>query len=281
MSEATQGRSRLILIIDDDYPAVATLTPYFAEQGYSTAVANNGADGVNSALGSPPSLILLSTRLPDGPGRDVFKQLKERARTATIPVMFLAAIGDAKLQNELLGEGADDFIPKPFDVDILGLRVRNMIKRLDRDGLHHPRSGLSTGRLITERVRDLADQDDWFKIDFSIDNFAAFREGYGFMTGEEVISFTARLVNEVVQSAGTADDFIGHKDDTEFVLITDLAHGSQLRDLLEKRFNEEVLSFYSFMEKEQGYSEVPDGNGGMTRKPLMCAKIKVQQGEPI
>jgi DNA-binding response OmpR family regulator len=281
MSEATQGRSRLILIIDDDYPAVATLTPYFAEQGYSTAVANNGADGVNSALGSPPSLILLSTRLPDGPGRDVFKQLKERARTATIPVMFLAAIGDAKLQNELLGEGADDFIPKPFDVDILGLRVRNMIKRLDRDGLHHPRSGLSTGRLITERVRDLADQDDWFKIDFSIDNFAAFREGYGFMTGEEVISFTARLVNEVVQSAGTADDFIGHKDDTEFVLITDLAHGAQLRDLLEKRFNEEVLSFYSFMEKEQGYSEVPDGNGGMTRKPLMCAKIKVQQGEPI
>jgi len=71
------------------------------------------------------------------------------------------------------------------------------------------------------------------------------------------------------QAAGTPDDFIGHKDDTEFVVITDLAHGPQLRDLLENRFNEEVLSFYGFMEREQGYSEVPDCNGGTTKKPLM------------
>jgi PleD family two-component response regulator len=281
MTDSLSSRPRLILIVDEDYPVTASLVPYFMKQGYTTAVAANGADALASALATPPSLVLLSTRLPDGPGRDVFKKLRERARTATIPVMFLAAVGDSKLQNELLSEGADDFIAKPFDVDILGLRVRNAIKRQDREGLNHPRTGLSTGRLITERVRALADEDNWFKVDFIIDNFAAFREQYGFMTGEEVIVFTAHLLNDVVQSAGTADDFIGHKDDTEFVVITDLAHGPQLRDLLEKRFNEEVLSFYGFVEREQGFTEVPDGNGGTTKKPLMSAKIKVQQGEPI
>src|SRR4051812_48912738 len=214
MTDSLSNRTRLILIVDEDYPVTASLVPYFSKQGYTTAVAANGADALASALASPPSLILLSTRLPDGPGRDVFKKLKDRARTATIPVMFLAAIGDSRLQNELLSEGADDFIAKPFDVDILGLRVRNAIKRQDREGLHHPRSGLSTGRLITERVRALADEDNWFKIDFLMEHFAAFREQYGFMSSEEVVSFAAQLVNEVVQSAGTADDFIGHKDDT-------------------------------------------------------------------
>src|SRR5436305_6858016 len=118
MTDSLSSRSRLILIADEDYAVVASLVPYFAQQGYVTAVAANGADALASALASPPSLILLSTRLPDGPGCDVFKKLRESACTATIPVMFLASVGDSKLQNELLSEGADEFIPKPFDVDI-------------------------------------------------------------------------------------------------------------------------------------------------------------------
>src|SRR5262249_14328687 len=162
-------------------------------------------------------------------------------------------------------------------VDILGLRVRNAIQRREREGLTHPRSGLPTGRILQERVRTLADELGWYKIDFGINNFDGFREQYGFMTSEEVIGFTGALINEVVQSAGTPNDFVGHRDDTDFVIITTLAHGPQVRDLLEKRFNDEVLSFYSFIERDQGFIEVPDGEGGTTKKPLMAAKIKIQE----
>jgi len=51
------------MIVDDDYPVVASLAPYFAQQGYSTAAATNGAEALASALASPPSLILISTPL--------------------------------------------------------------------------------------------------------------------------------------------------------------------------------------------------------------------------
>jgi len=47
-------------------------------------------------------------------------------------------------------------------------------------------------------VRALADEEQLVKVDFIIDNFAAFREQYGFMTGEEVIVFTAHLLTDVV-----------------------------------------------------------------------------------
>src|SRR5262245_45165715 len=100
------------------------------------------------------------------------------------------------------------------------------------------------------------------------------------MTSEEVIAFAGGLLNEVVQSVGTPDDFVGQRDDTGFVIITTLQNGPQVRELLENRFNGEVLSFYSFVERDQGYIEVPDGNGATTQKPLMAAKIKVQEGEP-
>jgi len=209
----------------------------------------------------------------------VFQQLRSRARTASIPVMIVADRRDVGLQNDMLAAGADDFIQKPYDLDILILRVRNAIKRQQREGLTHPRSGLATGRLILERVRALADETDWYKIDFGIANLDSFKEKYGFMTSEEVLAFTAKLIYEVAQATGTPEDFIGHRDDNEFVIITRLANGPQFRTRLEERFNEEVKSFYTFIERDQGFIEVDDGSGGLTQKPLMAAKIKVQQGE--
>jgi DNA-binding response OmpR family regulator len=277
---STVEHNRRILIVDPDATISMTLEPYFKEQGFQAMVVPSGTAALSEVLGHPPSLILLAARLPDSTGLDIFRQLRSRVRTAHIPVMFLAEHKDADQQKDLLAAGADDFITKPFDIDILGLRVRNAIKRAERDGVTHPHTGLPTGRLIQERIRALADELGWYKIDFSIENFNAFRDNYGFMTSEEVITFAAHLLNEVVQSDGAADDFMGHRDDTDFVVITKLANGPALKAALEKRFNDEALSFYSFMEREQGYIEVIDGNGGKVQKPLMSAKIKVQEGEP-
>src|SRR5579871_2404962 len=161
MSETVADRTRHILIIDEDYAVGATLVPYFNGQGYQTSLAKTGADGVNEAVAHLPALILLSTRLSDAPGADIFRQLRARSRTAHIPIMFLADHQDSKQQKDLFSAGADDFILKPFDVDILGLRVRNAIKRQDREGLHHARSGLPTGRLIEERERTLPTESGW------------------------------------------------------------------------------------------------------------------------
>src|SRR5450432_3344403 len=176
------GRTRQILLIDDDAYTITTLELYFDPQGFKIFAAKTGAEGLNEAQVRLPALILMSTHLPDQPVLDLFRELRSHARTSGIPVMFLADRGDAKLQNELLAAGADDLIAKPFDVELLGLRVRNAIQRREREGLHHPRSGLPTGRVIQERVRALADEYGWYKIDLGINNFDTFREQYGFMT---------------------------------------------------------------------------------------------------
>src|SRR5260221_3525355 len=88
--------SRNILIIDDDQAVTLTLEPYFAQQNYNLIVAKTAEDGLNEALAKLPSLILLSTTLPDRPGEEVFRELRSRARTANIPVMFAVR---ARLRN--------------------------------------------------------------------------------------------------------------------------------------------------------------------------------------
>src|SRR5579871_3262137 len=119
MTDFATSRTRRILIIDDDALTISALEPYFTEQKLQTGSAKTGADGLNDALANPPSLILLAVNLPDIPGLEVFRKLRSRARSSHIPVMFLAGHMEARHQKELLSAGADDFITKPFDLDIL------------------------------------------------------------------------------------------------------------------------------------------------------------------
>lgn len=269
-----------ILLINSDSADSELIRAAFAEPDYSVQTAGTGAEGLRLTLEKTPALVLLALTLPDQPGLDVLRALRERARTAQVPVMILADRSEAVQQNAALKAGADDFIVQPFDTDILELRVRNAIRRSERDGLHHPQTGLPTGKLIQERVRALADEFGWFKIDFIIEHFAAFRELYGFMTGQEIMNFAAEMIGEVVGQLGTGDDFIGQRDDDEFVIVTRLSNGPPLAAELARRFDEGVKAFYNFIEVEQGYIEIDDGFGGRAQQPLMNVRLKVQQGEP-
>lgn len=268
-----------VLLIDSDPSSAILLEPPMKEFNLSLQATSSGEEGLNAAWERTPTLILLALDLSDGDGLEALKILRSRTRTAHIPVIVLGSRHHAARQNEVLQSGADDFITKPFDIDILGLRIRNNVQRAMREGLNNPQTGLPTGKLLQERIRELADDFGWYKIDLEIENFGSFKEVYGFMTGQEVINFTASVLFDCVHAAGTPDDFIGQRSDTEYVVITDLGHGPGLLELLSARFNEGVQSFYNFVEREQGFIELDDGNGGRAQHPLMRARIKVQEGE--
>src|SRR5260221_9577924 len=102
MSDQASARPSHVLIIDDDATSAVTLQMYLVQQNFQASVAKTGQDGISEALVRLPSLIVLSSRLPDMSGRDVFQQLRSRARTASIPVMIVADRADAAPQNETL-----------------------------------------------------------------------------------------------------------------------------------------------------------------------------------
>ncbi len=268
-----------ILLIDADTSTAALLAGPLAAYGLTVQAAQTAAGGLASAQDRPPTYIVVALALPDQDGAAVLAQLRGRTRTAHIPVMAIAERAQSSRQNEILQAGADDFLIKPFDSEIAALRIRNAVTRAQRDGLHHPQTGLPTGRLVQERIRVLSEEYDWFYLDFEIEGFAPFREAYGFMTGQEVIAFAASLLAGISSDVGTPRDFIGQKSDTEFVLITTLDRGADVQKQLEQRFNDEVLTFYSFTEREQGGLDLAGEDGTTVRYPLMRAKIRTQQGE--
>jgi PleD family two-component response regulator len=211
--------------------------------------------------------------LPDIDGYEVCRQLRLSTRTSHIPVIFLTQKDERSDKLQGLELGADDYITKPFDVEELRLRVQNAIARAERESLTDPRSGLPSGRLIEDQLREIIRRDGWSYLDIRINHFDPFSDLYGFVAADNVIRFTTLLLGEVVDEFGTDDDFIGHPGGNSFVVITEAGRQAGIGGAIKSKFREQVLSHYNFIDREQGFVLVTNDDGEEEQTPLMAISV--------
>ncbi len=273
---SSKGR---ILVVEDDFDISTMLRIYFTGQGFEVTVAPRGGDALELTRKSLPHLIVLDIMLPDMDGYAVCRELRTTTRTSHIPVLFLTQKDERSDKIKGLELGADDYITKPFDIEELKLRVTNAIARQERENSLDPRTGLPSGRLIEDQLRRIIRSQGWALLDCRIMHFDKFRDAYGFIAGDEVLRFTSILMGEVIDDAGTPADFIGHPGGDNFIVITQTANAEKIRDRLKARFKEEVLTHYSFMDREQGYIVVKANDGSDVHVPLMRLAVGIISAE--
>lgn len=262
------GKARL-LVVEDDADIANMLKIYFSGMEYEVDIASRGGLALEKTRSVLPHLIVLDIMLPDIDGYEVCRNLRTNTRTSHIPVIFLTQKDERSDKLQGLELGADDYITKPFDIEELKLRVQGAIRRSERESLTDPRSGLPAGRLIEEQLRKIIRLDDWALLDLRVNYFEPFRDVYGFVAGDDVLRFTAMLLNEVVDELGTTTDFIGHAGGDNFIIITKNGTVTTIRDRIKARFIEEVQTHYNFMDRQQGYILVPKADGGKAQVPFM------------
>lgn len=268
-----------ILVVEDDFDISNMLRIYFTGQGFEVSVAPRGGEALEMTRKSLPHLIVLDIMLPDMDGYAVCKELRTTTRTSHIPIIFLTQKDERSDKITGLELGADDYITKPFDIEELKLRVTNAIARQERDNSLDPRTGLPSGRLIEDQLRRIIRTQGWALLDCRILHFDKFRDGYGFIAGDEVLRFTSLLMGEVVDEAGTPNDFIGHPGGDNFVILTTAAAAPKVRERLKNRFAKEAPTHYSFMDREQGYILSKDNDGVEMKIPLMRLAVGLLNSE--
>mgnify|MGYP006287271385 CR=1 FL=1 len=266
----SEGR---ILVVEDDFDISNMLQLYFKSQGYEVYVAPRGGVALEMTRQKMPNVIVLDIMLPDIDGYEVCRQLRTNLRTSHIPIIFLTQKDERSDKIHGLELGADDYITKPFDVEELRLRVRNTIKSAEIASLTSPSTGLPSGRLIEEQLREIMRQEDWGILYIGINGLNAFNEVYGFVAGEEVLRFTGMLLNDVIDELGTADDFVGHIGGDDFWIITRRDLIEPIKEELKERFEQSVGTHYDFMARQQGYIVVKDDDGSEKQVPLMNLAI--------
>jgi DNA-binding response OmpR family regulator len=115
-----------VLIIDDDVALAESLTRLLLMDGFLLEAVHRGDAGVRAAMSGRYALVLLDVMLPDADGRVLLKQIRAKS---DVPIVMLTARGDDADRIEGLENGADDFLPKPFNPRELIARMKAVLKR--------------------------------------------------------------------------------------------------------------------------------------------------------
>jgi two-component system phosphate regulon response regulator PhoB len=118
-----------ILVIEDEPDLVQVLEYNLRQSGHEVFAAKRGEDGLRYAREQRPDLILLDLMLPDVPGTEVCKILKESPATRAVPVVMLTARGEEIDRVVGFELGVDDYVVKPFSVRELLLRIQAILRR--------------------------------------------------------------------------------------------------------------------------------------------------------
>lgn len=115
-----------ILLVEDDKITRAILRECLEDHDFVVLEAANGHRAVEILLSHPVNLVLLDLHLPDGKGTDFIRNIKAKTN---VPILVVSGDGDEKQKILSFELGADDYVTKPFQAEVLMARVKAHIRR--------------------------------------------------------------------------------------------------------------------------------------------------------
>lgn len=120
------GRTKKILIVDDDVNICELLRLYLTKENYDTLVCNDGESALKITLEQKPDLVLLDIMLPKLDGWQVCRAIRKES---DVPIIMITAKGETFDKILGLELGADDYVTKPFDAKEVVARVKAVLRR--------------------------------------------------------------------------------------------------------------------------------------------------------
>lgn len=120
-----KGRLQKILIIEDDIIIAGGVKVFLESKGYTADCVYNLSEARES-LKQSYQLLILDCNLPDGSGLDLCRELR---KASNVPIIFLTALDTEQDMIEGFRAGCDDYIAKPFSVELLNQRIMAVLRR--------------------------------------------------------------------------------------------------------------------------------------------------------
>jgi adenylate cyclase len=127
-----------ILVVDDDPINRALLTKSLETDGHRVTAVDNGFAALGALAEDPPDVVLLDIVMPGLDGMEVLERMKSDENLRHLPVVMISGVDDEDSMVRCIESGADDFLPKPFDLAILRARIgaglnRKRLRELEQE----------------------------------------------------------------------------------------------------------------------------------------------------
>src|SRR5471032_3329427 len=146
-----------IVIIDDNANDIAVTRRFLERHGYDVVAAQSGEEGLRLASQNLPDAIVVDYRMPGMDGYEVARRIKADPQLQTIPVLMLTGADSAQAIVDGLSAGADDYVTKGSDTEVLFARLRALLRvKASQDALrrmnHQMRRDLDIARRVQEAL---------------------------------------------------------------------------------------------------------------------------------
>ncbi|OGU63691.1 MAG: hypothetical protein A2W30_05595 [Ignavibacteria bacterium RBG_16_36_9] len=185
--ELITEEGKLLLLIVEDNADVRDYIKGNLKEEFIILEAANGEDGLNQAINHIPDLIISDVMMPKMDGFEMCDKLKNDERTSHIPVIMLTAKAAKQDKIEGFETGADEYIMKPFDAQVLRARIHNLIQQRNRLRDYFNREGVfrideakitSTDKTFLKKAINIINKhisDDSFAVDTFAEEIAMSR----------------------------------------------------------------------------------------------------------
>jgi signal transduction histidine kinase/ligand-binding sensor domain-containing protein/DNA-binding response OmpR family regulator len=126
-----RSKSPVVLVVDDN-PDIRSFIGATLEGEYTVHEAENGLQGLEMALTLIPNIILTDVVMPVMDGIELCQKVKTKTATSHIPVLMITAKSSQESELQGLQNGADDYIRKPFDIELLQVKLTNIMRQRDQ-----------------------------------------------------------------------------------------------------------------------------------------------------
>ena len=220
------SRCDRILVVEDDVGSRNALAALLRDERYEVTTASDGTEALAHIDANPPDLVITDVMMPNTDGFQLVKHLRERAALSDIPIILVSAVDDATRRVDGLDLGADDYLPKPLDVDELLARVRVHLRHSHRSREIVARCAIDEltgtlnrrgvmGVLDRERERARRDRTCLAVLVIDVDDFKSINDRFGHGVGDEVLRCVAGNLVRAVR----ANDRVGRFGGDEFMIV--------------------------------------------------------------
>jgi PleD family two-component response regulator len=202
--------------------------------------------------------------------------LRQDTRTSHLPMLLITAQSTSQQAVQGFESGADDYITKPFNNDLLVARVKANLRRAARMPVNNPLTGMPGNLRIEEEVNyRLRNGRPFALLWIDLDNFKSFNDAYGFARGDRILRLLGDLLNELKNERANDEDFMGHIGGDDFVVLANPASAADISEWLISRFDAAVVDHYEPEDVERGYLTGFDRFGTPRRFPLVSLSIGI------
>jgi len=270
------NKIKKILIISSESTLKEVLDFCFDGWGYDVFLKDKYDYNIDSIKKISPNVIVIDVHSATEEDLKICDIIKNEPLTTFIPI--IALIDKRRLKTHLLSlkHGIDDYLIKPPDPLDLRVRIEIAIKRSQYCLYSNPLTGLPSGRIIEENLKERLTKNLTFSFGYvDIDGFKYFNDVYGYIKGDRVIMHTAYLLYSTIKKFGNKNDFIGHIGGDDFVFITTPDRYESICKNFILAFDKAILFHYSPEDRKCRFIIARDRTHKIKKISLMSVSVSV------